>query len=130
MKKFFKWTAWLLAIVLLFAALAAAGAVMIGQWIPEGATIHLGDEMITLGEGATLGIGTGLFIWMVVTFALFVSFFAVVFGLGIAALALFSVGVLLISPVLSIAVLVWLLARYLSKRKTNYAPAPTPSPAA
>jgi hypothetical protein len=115
MKKFFKLTAWLLAIVLL----AAAGAVMIGQWIPDGATIHLGDEMITLGEGATLGIGTGLFIWMVVTFALFVSFFAVVFAFAVAGLALFSVGVLLISPVLSVILVVWLIARAMSKRKSN-----------
>jgi hypothetical protein len=119
LKKFFKLTAWLLAIVLLFAALAAAGAVMIGQWIPDGATIHLGDEMITLGEGATLGIGTGLFIWMVVTFALFVSFFAVVFAFAIAGLALFSVGVLLISPVLSLILVVWLITRAMSKRKSN-----------
>jgi hypothetical protein len=117
LKKFFKLTAWLLAVVLLFAALAAAGAVMIGQWIPDGATIHLGDEMITLGEGATLGIGTGLFIWMVVTFALFVSFFAVVFAFAVAGLALFSVGVLLISPVLSVILVVWLIARAMSKRK-------------
>ena len=118
MKKFLKWAAGLLAIVLLFAALAAAGAVMIGQWIPDGATIHIGDEMITLGEGATLGLGTGLFIWMVVTFALFVSFFAVMFALGVAGLALFSVGMLLISPVLSVVALVWLVARAASKRKS------------
>lgn len=129
MKKFFKLTAWLLGIVLLFAALAAAGAVMIGQWIPDGATIHLGDEMITLGEGATLGIGTGLFIWMVVTFALFVSFFAVVFAFGVAGLALFSVGMLLISPVLSVVALVWLLARAVSKRKSASTQGAAPAPA-
>ncbi len=129
MKTFFKWTAWSLGIVLLFAALAAAGAVMIGQWIPDGATIHIGDEMIMLGEGASLGLGTGLFVWMVATFALFVSFFAVVFAFGVAGLALFSVGVLLISPVLSVAALVWLFARAVSKRKSPVSPVSAPAPA-
>ncbi len=128
MKTFFKWTAWALGIVLLFAALAAAGIVALGQYLPDGMSLHMGDEFITLGEGASLGAGTGLFIWMVTTFALVISFFAVVFAFSVAGIALFGVGLLLISPVLSVVLVVWLIARAMTKRKALSQPTLTSAP--
>jgi hypothetical protein len=127
MKTFFKWTAWAFGIVLLFAALAAAGIVSLGQYLPDGATLHMGDEILTLGEGASLGVSHGLFVWLMVTFALVISFFAVVFAFSVAGLALFGVGLLLISPVLSVVLVVWLIARAVTKRKSNHSSIGVPS---
>lgn len=115
-KTLFKGLGWAFLVVLLFAALAAAGVVSLGHWMPEGATLRLNDEIVYLGEGATLGMGGTAIAWLAVTAALVIAFFAVVFALGIAAAALFSVGLLLISPVLSIVFIIWIIVRAVKKR--------------
>lgn len=127
-KLIFKLAAWSLLVVLLFAGLMAAGAMMLGPWAPDGiTTIHMGDEMITFSDGMSLGASHGVAIWLIITSALVVSFFAVVFALGVAALALFAVGLLLISPVLAVAAVVWLIVRLVTKR--TYATPPAAAPA-
>jgi hypothetical protein len=108
--------------VLLACALMAMLAVIFGQWLPEGATLQLGDETIFLGEGAALGTGMGFIAWAAVTVALFVAFFAVVFALLVTALVLLVTAVMLVFTVLALlspALVIGLLVYWLMRRSRH-----------
>jgi hypothetical protein len=140
MKKFAKYLGWTLAIGAGLALIASIVILIAAQHHAElsDVVISLGDTEIAVHGLFDQPILTILVAWLSVAaafliaglgvmFALLVATLGVVFALGITAVSLGGVALLLASPFIAIAAIVWLIVR--NSRKSDAGSA-TPPPAA
>jgi hypothetical protein len=140
MKTAGKIVAWTLAIGVALALLSSLLLLIAAQFTAEAshAVINLGDIEIAVHGLFDQSVWTILGAWLIVGCALFVSAIAVAAAIGISVIAVIfalvftvaslgAVAVLLASPLIAVALVVWLIVRHSSKSGT---PTPPASPSA
>jgi uncharacterized membrane protein len=141
-KKVAKIIGWMLAIGVALALIASILVLYLAQFAaePNHAIISLGDTEIAVRGLFDQPIWTIIGAWLIVGAAIFfaaiaviatigMSSLAVVFALAVTVAGLGAVAVLLASPLIAIAVVIWLIVRQTSRRSNSTPPATPPATA-
>jgi hypothetical protein len=118
MARFLKITVLLFMAGVLLCGVLAAVVVMSETWVPNlfGSAIFIDDDTITFSREA-VGAGEILTAFAAVWFGFVVAALAVLFAFSVAGAALAGAAMLLLSPLILIALIVWLLMRLVPGRQ-------------